>query len=145
MKRQPNYSIDLVDWAERMRGQEFVWGTTDCASLVRAALAIVYGEDVDPEAPVYFSEEEARQDVELGWSVRGRLLELGAKEVERSRVSVGDVVVAPPVSEEEFTDSAMIVVAPGKMLVTHPGTLIKVLPTRVIAPEAVALRLPNEW
>lgn len=41
-----NWDSRLVEFAREVVGQEFAWGTTDCASLVRRALEIVYGRDV---------------------------------------------------------------------------------------------------
>jgi hypothetical protein len=44
--RQPQWRNNLLTWAKAVHGRPYVWGTTDCASLVRGALKEQFGEDV---------------------------------------------------------------------------------------------------
>lgn len=46
MDRVSNWDTHLVAFAEEVVGQEFEWGTTDCASLVRRGLIAIMGKDV---------------------------------------------------------------------------------------------------
>ena len=47
--RPITWEIDLVDWANRMRGKPFVWGETDCASLGRQMVLLLTETDPAPE------------------------------------------------------------------------------------------------
>lgn len=46
MDRLANWDVNLVDFARDVVGQEFEWGTTDCASLVRRGLIAMMGKDL---------------------------------------------------------------------------------------------------
>ena len=46
MNRLANWDSHLVDFARGVVGEDFEWGTTDCASLVRRGLVSILGEDV---------------------------------------------------------------------------------------------------
>jgi hypothetical protein len=46
MDRLANWDSHLVGFARGVVGEDFEWGTTDCASLVRRGLIAMMGEDV---------------------------------------------------------------------------------------------------
>lgn len=59
----------LITAAQKVRGQPYVWGTTDCVSLTRALLAEQFGQDVFPELPQLMSVRDAiRLHREVGFT-----------------------------------------------------------------------------
>ncbi len=46
MEPVENWDSRLVELAREVVGEPFEWGVTDCASLVRRALKVMYGRDV---------------------------------------------------------------------------------------------------
>ena len=60
MRRVPNWSQKLVAFAIEQRELAFEWGRSDCGSLVRRGLELVFGEPV-LELAGYASELEAER------------------------------------------------------------------------------------
>ncbi len=48
VKRLRNWDVELHQWAAPLIGMSFAWGDTDCISLARQALTIIYGRDPLP-------------------------------------------------------------------------------------------------
>ncbi len=46
LERVENWDRRLVEFTNEVNGQAFEWGTTDCASLVRRGLSLMFGRDV---------------------------------------------------------------------------------------------------
>ena len=57
--RVRNWRTRLIAWSTAQVGRPFVWGETDCAALVRAALTECFDRDVVPEVPSWHSKKEA--------------------------------------------------------------------------------------
>lgn len=89
----------LVAWAESLRGQSFEWGRTDCASLVRHAFTICFGQDVVPEIPRWTTATAAAR-VLAEYPIEDVLRELEAEVLPLSFARGGDIIVLPEPEEE---------------------------------------------
>lgn len=70
----------------------FIWGRSDCATLVRAALSLCFGRDVVPDVPFHRNEEQAAAiQARYGGVVR-MLDDLGASIMTLPFARAGDVV-----------------------------------------------------
>lgn len=93
MVRVANHEVLVIDLAERMRGEPFVWGQTDCASICRRTLTVMLGVDPWREAlPSYTTLREARRafskvDMTRIWD--------DASEVRDRLIVTGDIGIAP--------------------------------------------------
>lgn len=95
MRRAPNWEATLLDAAGRRVGEPFVWGTSDCAALVRWAMAIIWGQDLWPEVAHWTTEREAIAAGRAHGTVAQMLAARGYQPVERWYAQTGDVVVEP--------------------------------------------------
>ncbi len=98
MKRVPNWSQKLVAFAIEQCKLPFEWGSTDCGSLVRRGLELVWGAPI-LELGDYSSEIEAdRMMKRLG--AAATFFESQGGNVELlSRASGGDVVIRPGIDD----------------------------------------------
>jgi len=98
MIRVPNWSSKLVAFAEVQRKKNFEWGETDCGSLIRKGLKLVFGKpilDVDE----YSNEREAEKVMKKLGDASSFFESQGAVNELLSRASGGDVVVRPGVDD----------------------------------------------
>lgn len=93
MIRVPNWDIWLLEWAESMTRRPYIWGETDCGSLVRAAMRGIYGVDAFEHIRPYRTRAQAgRRQRETG-GVYGALVGAGWHEVATSLAQQGDVLI----------------------------------------------------
>lgn len=93
MKRVPNWDVALHFWAAEVVGKPYVWGSTDCGSLVRSALVAMYGQDVT--GIEYATKAEAlRVHAETG-GVEAVLRGIGATDVDIRFAQQGDILIEP--------------------------------------------------
>lgn len=83
--RRRDWRPRLVEWAQQVRGLPYVWGRTDCGSLVREAMIIQFGEDIVPTLPHWTSAFQANRlwatTLQEGGGVESLMEQLGAVEV----------------------------------------------------------------
>lgn len=97
MNRVPNWNVELVLLAKRLIGADFVWGETDCVSVVRKALVAMYGEDIAaPHIGVTYTTKTGavRAFNKIG-SVVGIIEDTGGVEIPLCRARDGDIIVFP--------------------------------------------------
>lgn len=100
MVKVANYEVVVVELAERMRGQPFVWGQTDCVSISRRTLEAMLGSDPWRDSvPKYKTLREARRvfdrvDMATIWN--------GAREVRDRLIVTGDIGVAPALDDHNL-------------------------------------------
>lgn len=96
MRRRPDWDVRLVRLQDDVLGEPFRWGETDCASIVRRALAAMYpeGEVPLPSAPPEYEDRRGagRAYVESG-GVAAMLEAGGAERVDLNFARQGDVLV----------------------------------------------------
>lgn len=140
LRRVRNWDAKLVAWAERVRGEAFVWGETDCASLVREACAEMYGEELFLQAPSYESKKEALRVATETGGVEEALRRLGATEVGMTFARQGDVLVG----ENSDGSPGAAVVVDGKAVVSREKAGVFLRPLRQVDPSHRALQVPHE-
>jgi len=99
--RQQHWRSALLNWAQEVRGQPYVWGKTDCAALMRTALHLQFGIDLFAALPQWHSARSAvRIWSELFRDTRGgyaAILErMGATEIrgrKRGRWPMGTILI----------------------------------------------------
>jgi len=98
MRRVANWSQKLVAFAIEQRELAFEWGRTDCGSLVRRGLELVFGEPV-LELAGYASELEAERTMKQLGEAATFFESQGAVNELLSRASGGDVVIRPGIDD----------------------------------------------
>ena len=91
MIRTQNAENLLVLWGEAQRGKPFIWGQTDCGSLVIKAAKILYGKPVFDISEYQDKKEAATVIKEIG-SYEEFLGEYGAMQTDFTHMSAGDVL-----------------------------------------------------
>ena len=93
-KRVPDWQRELLLWGERQRRMKWAWGETDCGTLLREGLEIVFGHPL--MSIDYASREEARAWMqEMGTSASEYFERCGALRQPLDELRGGDVVVRP--------------------------------------------------
>ena len=94
IERVPEWQRELLLWGERQRRRKWAWGETDCGTLLRQGLEVVFGHPLMTIA--YASREEARAWMtEMGTSASKYFEGCGASLQPISGLRGGDVVVRP--------------------------------------------------
>ena len=93
-RRVPNWQRELLLWGERQRRMKWAWGETDCGTLLREGLEIVFGHPL--MSIDYASREEARAwMIEMGTSASKYFERCGASRQPLDELRGGDVIVRP--------------------------------------------------
>ena len=91
-----NYDQALTLWAIDVVGAPFAWGKTDCASLVRRAMKVVFARDVfRGKVRTYRSGMEAFRVLHSLGGYAGALETAGFRRVRPGKWLSGDVIVLP--------------------------------------------------
>lgn len=119
MDRLPNFDYHLTLFAREMVGKEFVWGETDCGSLVRGAMKAMYGQDMFPHAPNWKSAAEAKKYCKNPDAGMDILVGVLARPVARNYEQPGDILLSPGADAAGLPRFAVILTA-GQALVSTP-------------------------
>ena len=120
-----NWDVAVVAWATKLRGAQFVWGLTDCGTLVRRMSARMYGEEVFA-LERWKSARGMKTIVARAGGVVAILDSVG-DELNIRYATTGDVVVRPDGCPITGLDSVMAVVN-GKVLLATPGEVLRLEP-----------------
>lgn len=113
-----NWDVQLVLWAREQIGKPFEWGRTDCASLTRGALAVMYG--TDPLTAVFWSDlRSALSAIEGLGGAAAALQRLGAQPCPLKFAQAGDIAVGPERDAHGLVQLS-VVLGRGQVLVTTP-------------------------
>lgn len=96
-KRVANWDVKLREFARANIGRTFVWGDTDCVSLVRRALIVIYDEDIlGPAVPGDWSTKTGalRAYTKID-SFHASITAIGFAEIPKSVFRDGDILVSP--------------------------------------------------
>lgn len=95
MSRVPNWNVELAALARELGEQGFEWGKTDCASVARAALVAMYGEDL--VAPYIHTTYTTKIGASRAFRKIGSMVDIitsaGAREVPLHATRDGDFLV----------------------------------------------------
>lgn len=136
MTRVPNWHHHLVEWANGLIGQPFVWGQTDCHALAAEAYRVLHGSPI-PGLPVWSSRGEALQLHGAGWDLPSLLPTLGATPVELGYVRCGDLVVEPLT---DHVHPVLVALGESRFLTAIPGETVCLAHVSAIAPGAIGWR-----
>lgn len=125
--RPPDWPMRLTAFAERVRGQPFTWGTTDCGSLARGVLEAVYGIEI----PMQYASHREAAAVIAAASIPMRLRALGLRCMQATPLPGDILTMAIPV-EDELAECAVCV---GESILTADrklGVLTLPVPERLM-------------
>lgn len=107
-----NYDYKLIEWVNTQLGKPYIWGETDCGSLVRKGLNIVFGTDRFINTPAWDSEVVCRKIWDDLGGVDKAFLGFGARKTKGTFAQTGDVAVL----EIGKLITASMVISSGKLL-----------------------------
>lgn len=139
--RIPNWDIALFRWAESVKGSEFKWGTTDCASLVRQAFTVMYGKDLFPHVSRWKSLRKAVRVLEEVEGIATLLRASGAVLVPLKFAQSGDVVCAPGLDDDNLPRLGMMV--NGRVVMGRKADGVVVCPLSEFEEGTELWRMPN--
>lgn len=128
MSRVMNASVELVKLARSLRGEELVWGETDCATLVRRAARTLYGEDRFAHVGNWTTLRGAAR-VFRRLSVEDCLRGARMHEVGVAYATTGDVILRPNLDADELPRFAVMLTG-GKALVSTREDGVCAVPAR---------------
>ncbi len=120
-----NYDYKLIEWVNTQLGKPYIWGETDCGTLVRKGLNIVYKKDCFHDTASWSSETECRKIWDDLGGVDKAFLDFGAKKIKGTYAQTGDVAVL----EIGKLLTASMVIGSGKLLFS---SIDKGVETRVL-------------
>ncbi len=123
--RLRNWDVRLFHWADSVVGHPFEWGVTDCASLVRAAHIVMYGEDV-LGWPAYKSLKGAMSAKEKVGGIR-KALKKACVRVGTKFARSGDIVLIKHEGE-----AGMGLVIGANVVGTYPGYPVTLVPLSML-------------
>lgn len=126
-----NYDYKLIEWVNTQLGKPYIWGETDCGSLVRKGLNIIYGKDKFNDIPSWDTEEICRKIWDDLGGADKAFLDFGAKKIKGTFAQTGDVAV---LEVGKLLTAAMVI--GGKLLFSSTD---KGIETRDITPSLLRL------
>lgn len=138
--RPANWHHRLMQYAAAQQGQPFVWGQTDCGSLVRGALPALYAEDPLAGWPGYHTVRAAQRIRAQCGGVAAVLRQLGATPIAPGFATAGDVACCPAAGPAD--PERAVLALDGGWLVTDPAEGVRVVARIAWPAETVILRLP---
>lgn len=127
MARVLNWDVRLVEFAREVRGQPYVWGETDCATLVRRALTVMHGEDPLPDDVGAWTTRIGALRVAGRTDVEDALYRAGGWEVRPPYATAGDVALAQPHGQGDPLPTLSVLLPRGKVLTSTPQLGVAVL------------------
>ncbi len=109
MEHVANWDRRLVEFVKEVRGTPFKWGQTDCASLVRRGLQLMFDEDVWKGHVNRWKTLKGAAKVSGTTDYEVALLASGAVEVGYHYASSGDVALGPQEDEHGMLQMALLV------------------------------------
>ncbi len=120
-----NWDTRLVTWAERVRGQPFKWGETDCGSLVKQAYEIIKGEPIGWSA--WKGKAGALRWVSKSGGLPAALAKV-ASPVGRGFARSGDVVLVKVDEPDAVYGYGIVVVVGDNVVAPHPDYPVTLVP-----------------
>lgn len=140
MTRVPNWDTLLFEWAESQMGKPYVWGDTDCASLVRAACRVIFGVDALSHIKPWTTRAAALKRHSATGGVYGALMSADWTEVPLPFAQQGDVLTW----SQPALGGAGVVVA-RQLLTSDPDHGVQLVPWSVarLSPDCLLMRAPR--
>src|SRR3954467_6906320 len=119
LRRKGNWDVALVEWGEIQRGLPFIYGVSDCGTLVRGAHQTMYGFDLWPEIPQWNNATGAIRTIVEHGSVSEMLRRKGATSWPTPHMAQSGDVLVMTGDHSPFEESVMVVIGP-YALSAHP-------------------------
>lgn len=126
MDRVANWSCRIVEDVGSLAGSPFVWGDTDCCTLLRKMSKSMYGRDVFAGPSKYKTKTGAIRGFKRIESIDALILEAGGVEIPTSMASDGDVAVQRDVPERGF-QNVSIKVGSRWLISSEQGDIVEVM------------------
>ena len=125
MDRIERWDSELTYFAERVRRDDYAWGQTDCASIVRRGLMLLYGKDIWKGAVPSYRSIKGAVRVAGSHDIIEVLEGTGAKEIQPGFATAGDVAV---LSDPEYPLPRVALLIMGrKALVSDPDKGVSII------------------
>lgn len=121
-----NWDRRIVEFAKEVRGTSFEWGSTDCVSLVRRGLRIIFDEDVWKGHVGEWKTRRGALTVSGKTDYEDALLSSGAVEVGYHYGTSGDVALGPNEDEHGMLQMGLLVPT-RKVLTSEPETGVSIV------------------
>ncbi len=133
--RLRNWDVRLFRWADRVVGEPFTWGVTDCGTIVRTAHIAMCGEDPFgwPTYKTKLGAVKARKKV----GDIPNALAAACREVGRRFAQSGDIVLI----QHEGQYGMGLVVGPN-VVGSYPGYDVDLVPLQAVPDDATFWRMP---
>lgn len=139
MRRVLNWDCKLVSWARAQTGKPFEWGKTDCVSLARGAIVVMYDEDLFPDLD-YTTMGGAARMLERYGTLMIALSEKGAATIAPEHGRTGDILISPANGK---LPGAMVQL-PNSLMSCEVGGVVTLYRVRELPDDMIPMRLPTE-
>lgn len=140
MIRVVNWDVNLLLWATAQSGQPFLWGITDCGSLARGALDVMYGGSVIDAWPYHTKREALRVHAETG-GVEAVLRAHGAYDIGIMFAQQGDFVIEREPDANGLPSCGIVVAR--MLLCSSPEVGVGFIDLERERPDLIVLRYPR--
>jgi hypothetical protein len=129
--RKPNWDNELSRFARRVVGEPYVWGRTDCATIVRYALRVIYGDQLELYWPEQWTGriEAARAFHDMGGDWYKAFRRIGFSPVDRGKWPQGAVVTKSVVGRRPL--GMLGIVTMRQVLTSYEGSGVVLVPIDV--------------
>ncbi len=139
MRRVLNWDCELVAWARAQQGKPFEWGKTDCVSLARGAIVVMYGEDLFPDL-TYKTMRAAKKTLREYGNLVIALSEKGAATIGLERGRTGDILIGA--ANDKLP--GVMVQLPNSLMSCELGGVVTFYDLRELPDGMLPMRLPTE-
>lgn len=129
-----NYNSKLIEWINTQIGKPYIWGETDCGTLVRKGLTIILNRDPFPDILSWDNELICREIWDKLNGVDNAFISFGAKKILGTFAQTGDVAVL----EIGKYLTATLIISPDKMLFASTDKGVEI---RNITPSLIRLNI----
>jgi hypothetical protein len=143
MRRVTSWDVRLVQFAREVVGASFVWGDTDCATLMRRAQSVLLGSDPFKGRVGNWTTKRGALRVVKNLDVLKALRTSGGVEVGERYATAGDVMLGAGVDARGLAQLATVLPV-GKVLASTPETGVVIVRRKDLEPGARFWRYVNE-
>lgn len=135
IQRSLRWRTDLLSWSMAQLHQPFVWGKTDCGTLAREALRIMFARDMTPWLPAWSSRKEAVAVLREHGKIEEQIARLGPTAASLGFVRAGDLIVEPE-PDERVGRRAVYVCVDGCQLLMSSREGVGLINSYLLNPES---------
>lgn len=130
--RLRNWNVAIKQRADELVGSKFIWGETDCVSVIRIMAVEIFGEDVFAGVvPGYTTEIGAKRALSRVGDFNDLAVQAGCVEVPRTMMTDGDLIIS---DYGDYQNVAMVV--GGKLFVASVEEGLQYMSLRYLADDS---------